>query len=114
MGLAPWQLYFGAEYPENANAWLSIEATPGKYEAVIRIGEGFWELSREATREAVIHELAHLHQLRLWHMVRDLDGHLSDPAHTMFMTEYKREMEYANDRLTRAFEHRLPLPPEWP
>lgn len=116
LGLSHWQINFGTEYPENGNAWASIEAIPGKYEATVRLGEGFFELRPAAVRESVIHELLHLYQLRLFHMVRDggVSEQLSEAAHTMLLHEFKREMEYANDRLTHALEHRLPLPPPWP
>lgn len=114
IGLSVWQLDFGVNYPEDSQARMSIEGIPGKYEAIIRIGEGFWDLSRPETRECVVHELLHLFQIRLFHMIRDLSDHFPLAAHNVLLGEYKREMEYTNDRLTRAFENRLPLPPEWP
>lgn len=116
LGLQRWTLHCIDEYPEQENAWASCEPIPGKYEALIRLSEDFFDQSPTKVREAIVHELFHLYSARLFHIVRDgpYQEQLADSVHTQLLFEFKREMEYMTDALTVQFMASCPLPPEWP
>ena len=103
-----------ADPPDDVIA--QIDPCDGRYLATLRFGTGFRGQSREAIRSTIVHELLHLHHVRLTDIVR-LGKYMNDLGQTTFdhmNDQMKREAEYMIDALTTVVEEVVPLPPEWP
>lgn len=118
MGLRHWAIRIPDEHPEAAeDALAQIDPTEGRYVATLRLGEGFWTEDREGQRASIVHEMLHIHHVRVTDAVR-LGGYrteLGQSAYEELIATVKREAEYMTDALTTLYAPMVRLPPErWP
>lgn len=120
MNLGHWTVRIMWEHPERAldgsEIQAEIEQIEGRYLAVLRLGEGFWDFDPSQVREVVVHELLHLHHMRVssltdWGRLNKLVG---DPAHVMIKDNLDRELELMVDTLTSVLVEHMPLAEKWP
>jgi hypothetical protein len=114
--LQHWEIEIPDEYPDDTDAIAEIDPCEGRYIAVLRFGESFWGKSREGIRAAIVHELLHLHHVRLTDMIRsgDYRQELGERLYRHLYGELKREAEYMVDALTTVIAPIAPLPKKWP
>lgn len=117
LGLRHWCIDIPDEWPDEGEDIIAgIDPCEGRYVATLRFGT-FWTVSREEQRSAVVHELLHLHHVRVTDIVRlgDYRQELGERLYNHFVGEVKREAEYMVDALTSLLEDTVALPPRrWP
>ena len=115
--LQHWRIEMPAEYPENGDdAIVEVHPTAGRYYAMLRFGPEFWSLDQEDTRNAIVHELLHLHHVRVTDAVRidEYRQELGQSLYNQLNGAVKREAEYMVDALATVIAEYLPLPEPWP
>jgi hypothetical protein len=120
MNLAHWTVRIMWEYPDREYGDGSIQAeitmTEGRYLATLRLGEGFWDLDADAARAVLVHELLHIHHVRVsamtdWGRLKLLVG---EPVHSVIQDNLDRELEIMVDTLTSVLVEHMPAPEKWP
>lgn len=115
--LAHWTLMIPDEWPEEGDEVLAV-IVPGdqRYIAHLRLGPGFWGLDPSDQRNSVVHELLHLHHVRLTDAVRlgQWRQQVGQGLYDHLIDQVKREAELMVDALTSVIAPAMPLPPAWP
>jgi len=117
--LRDWTLYIshtptvsdGEGHPD-----AEIEPTYGRKHAVLRFSEFFRAVKPELQRQAIAHELIHLHLRSLRDQIRRglWDSRaLGEQAYRLFFECYDEQMEIAVDSIADAVSEFLPMI-EWP
>jgi hypothetical protein len=116
--LKHWRIDLPDEYPDDSpdEVLAQIDPCDGRYVATIRFGPGFWERDPETARETIVHELLHLHHVRVTDAVRlgAFRDELGQNAYDQLITGLKREAEYMTDVLTSLIAPTVLVPPVWP
>lgn len=109
--LSDWRLSLEESPPGNDDALAEVRPTYGRRIALIYIDDRFFELSREAQRVVVAHELIHLHLEPASKFAREaLDELLGKPALEAFWQGFTLLFEYGVDAIAHAVAPALPLP----
>lgn len=112
MLLGHWTLHFSREAPDNDEAAASIRAYEVRNVATVKLGEGWYAGSREARRHYAVHELLHLHLVRLDYTTGDFEHVTDEYAWRLLWRAYHRQMELTVDGLADVLAPLLPLPDE--
>lgn len=97
-----------ADLPEGTRA--DCTCVVGRKYARILVGRSFFGLTEELRREAVVHEVLHVHLNELMEHVNDLEGELGRAHFETVERVFRRDLERAVDTLTSACIGFLPLP----
>jgi hypothetical protein len=116
--LKHWRIDLPDEYPDEdpGGVLAQIDPCDGRYVATIRFGPGFWTRDPDEARDCIVHELLHLHHVRVTDAVRlgAFRNELGQNSYDQLMTAMKREAEYMTDVLTSLVAPTVAAPPEWP
>lgn len=115
MGLADWQvrLVFD-DHPVNESALAEVRMNVQRKSAWIRFSESFRDQSPEEIRQAVVHELSHLHLEQPWRLLAGAARRfMSADAWGVLETESDIQMEQAVDMFARVIAPRF-MPLIWP
>ena len=108
MGLADWTLNFPPD-PCDEPALAEVDTTYGRRIATIRVCADFAHQSPETQRNAVIHELIHVHFAHERQAVFDVLGLLGHEARDLATSSYRLGHEYGVDALADAIAPHYPL-----
>lgn len=115
--LAHWRIDIPDEWPPEGDEVIAgINPCDGRYVATIRFGPSFWNRSPDEQRATLVHELLHLHHVRLTDVIRlgDWREQIGQAVYDGVYSSVKREAEYMVDALTSIVAEHAPMPPEWP
>src|SRR5690242_16588331 len=68
--LSHWTLALLDEWPDDEECLAQIDPSEQRYWANVRLGPGFWDQSPEQVRNTIVHELVHLHHVRVTDVTR--------------------------------------------
>jgi hypothetical protein len=88
----------------------TCEVVVGRKYAAISVTRDFFDLPAEDRREAVVHEVLHVHLHPLMNHVNDLQGELARPHYETVERLFRRDLEQTVDALTTACAGYMPLP----
>ncbi len=112
--LSDWRLMLMYAPCTDDDAWASIEPSPQKHSAEIRVCEGFRDMEPEVQRACIVHELLHLHLVRAENVIRcDLcdTKALSQSHYEQVWYSYVRLMEYGIEDIAQSIAQVFPLIP---
>lgn len=112
LGLRDW--YLSVEVTARRKGYHAmVRPTEGRRVALIRIGPDFKSLPPKTQRNAIVHELLHLHHRDTADLIRIQVGPrvMSQIAYDVVWAQYKVLEELATDTLASAIDRRFPLPP---
>lgn len=82
----------------------------GRRYARVTVATGFFALSPDEQREAIVHEMVHPHLHALAEHVEGLQGEIGRAHHVALLAGFMRDLERASDALTGALVEHMPLP----
>jgi hypothetical protein len=113
--LSHWAVILGAE-PCRGGAWASIDATDGRYIAMVRVSEDWETFDASRKRSVIMHECIHLIHAQLddhmRNVLQDNTQISTDLWHAVY-TPFKTNCEYMVDGLTTVMRTGGLLP-AWP
>lgn len=117
LGLRDWEIIMVYEIPDeegDCNAIASIHPTDGRRRATLRLARDFRELDAEQQRNALIHELIHLHHRDATDIIRlTLPEALGGVAHHVLWENFRQQIELMVDNISVAVADRYPVI-SWP
>lgn len=113
-GLRDWDVTLHAEEPGDGNdggdALASVECVYGRRKAHIRVASAFDEVTPEEQRNAVLHELIHIHTEPMRALLRTtLPKIMGLPAFETFWPAFTQADEHATDAIAAAIGDKYPL-----
>lgn len=102
--LKDWSIKLRLDEHSEEGTHASIEPFVGRKLAILRLCEGFCDLSIKDQTHTLCHELIHLHHIAASDIIRlDLLQELSQSTYNVLLNSFKRQMEYCVDGLADAF-----------
>lgn len=117
LGLRHWVIRVPDEWPDDAeNVFAATDPCVGRFVATIRLGANFWDQDPHDLRDTLVHELLHLHHVRLTDVIRlgEYKSQLGQGLYDHLNDQVRTEAEYMIDALTSIVAPTMPLPPAWP
>ena len=109
-GLKDWELTLHDEPPDLDQALASVECVYGRRVAHIRVAPDFDHYTPESQRNAVLHELIHIHTEPVRALIRTaLPSLIGAPAFEAFMAGFTQADEHATDAIAAAIAERYPI-----
>ncbi len=107
--LADWRIRLAEEPPEDKDVDAEVWQAFKKRSTFIRVRAGWMDLSPDSQRDAIVHELLHLHLAEMNAVLDKLGGLLGQPAWDIVSEQYLVAEEVAVDTLAGAIAPMLPL-----
>lgn len=119
MGLADWDIAVGPDPDPRVSVWTgeqyeplaTVEVHREKSYALIEVADALYRESATEQRQALCHELVHIHLAPMDWSVQDLLGHVGVRAKRVAEATWEQRSERACDDLARLLAPSLPLPP---
>lgn len=115
--LDAWDVRLADEWPDDGeDVYAQIDPCEQRWIATLRLGSGFWDLPPEDQRNTIVHELLHLHHVRLTDVTRlgAWRHQVGQALYDHLVDQVKREAELMVDALASVLAPFVPLPPAWP
>jgi hypothetical protein len=109
LGLRDWELSFPCDAPADTDALASVECIYGRRRAAIRFSEDWLAQTPEDQRNAVVHELIHIHFAQERQAVEDALNALGRDAQALATDAFRVGHEYGVDGLASAIADHFPL-----
>lgn len=112
MGLAHWHvIVYDERHPYKPDVVAVIDPGDSQNMGELWLNDGALMESPEDFRNTIVHELLHLHQAHWLHATNDLSAHFGVTAWNIWEANFRREIEYMTDALSRVIAPFLPPPP---
>lgn len=115
MRLADWEIEISdepAESHDHHDAYAVIFLQNDKKEAIIYLGDAFFECPRWRKSQSLVHELTHCHLTEMTDAVKQMATHLSPDVEKALREWYRVAEEYGVDQLAKVLFPRLPKFPK--
>lgn len=103
MGLKEWTLKIDDAGPASYDAIATARTTTGRKYLIVDLGDAFLDMSAEAKRHVLVHELLHAHS---WPMNDVLEKMLNESQYDI----HRVQMEFMVDGIAEEWAKSLPLP----
>jgi hypothetical protein len=112
MGLRDWTVRLEHGPAEDGDCMASVRPIEGRRHATVWLSRSWADLTADAKRHALVHELLHCHHAPAADVVRLACGRtMGQPAYDVLFSAFRNAEEYAVDGLADVL---APLMPQYP
>jgi hypothetical protein len=95
------------------DSMASIECTPNRQHAVIRLGEQYFDSDAEQQRHCLVHELVHPHLDGIRTAACTIQDAVGQQTYGVFARNHDDQLERATDQLATMISGGVMTPSEW-